>query len=122
MSRWTLAGNNRISMLGEKDILKEGYVEFDNSSLKPHIPRSSNIVYDMFSSTYTSKETFFSNTVVKRFVNSDKRIYLEVINKPGFNSIYTIHAFQDKNCIYIGAYMTAELLNLLTIDYYIKKC
>jgi hypothetical protein len=109
-------------MIVKENILEIGYIEYDNSGLKHHIPRNSEIIYNMFSSIYENREKFFDNTVVKRFVNSDKKIYLEIIEKPGFNPIYTINAFQDKNCIYVGAYMTVELLNLLTIDYYVKKC
>lgn len=105
----------------KKEILDKGFTEDLGSMLKPNIPRSSNIIYQMFSSLYEDKENFYSNVIVERYNKIQGNIYLEKIIKPRYLDIYTVHQWQDKNCIYIGPYINDELLEFFKFGCYVDK-
>jgi hypothetical protein len=105
----------------KEEILDKGFIEDFNSMLKDNIPRSSDIVYQMFSSIYEDKENFYSNVIVERYNKIQGNIYLEKIIKPGYLDIYTVHQWQDKNCIYIAPYINDKLLEFFKFGCYIKR-
>ena len=105
----------------KEEILNKGFKEDFKTILKPNIPRSSDIIYQMFGALYEDKENFYSNVIVERYTKIQGNIYLEKIIKPCYVDIYTVHQWQDKNCIYIAPYINEELLQFLKFGCYVRQ-